>query len=85
MINFIYGPAIDRKSKKNILEKLSNVTFGYSLKRVGILEKTKTNWSITYQRTLLGTNETFKINCALINNRCKVYIDDNAWNTLFNP
>lgn len=85
MLDFIYGPAIDGKSKKNLLEKLSNATFGYSLKRAGVREKNKTNWSITYQRTLLGSNETFKIDCALINSTCKVYIDEKVWNTLFNP
>ena len=83
MIIFIYGPAIDGKSKNSIIDKLSNATFGYSLKRVGVKEKNKTNWSLTYQRTILGTNETFKIDCALINKTCKLYIDDKVWNTLF--
>jgi len=84
-MNFIYGPAIDGKSKNSITDKLSNATFGYSLKRVGVKEKNKTNWSLTYQRTILGTNETFKIDCALINKKCKVYIDDRVWNTIFLP
>jgi hypothetical protein len=83
MTNFLYGPNIDGKDKNTIEECLSNASFGYSLKRVGIKEKNKTSWSLTYQRTILGTNETFKIDCALINNTCRIYIDDKAWQTIF--
>jgi len=83
MINFLYGPNIDGKDKKSLEESLSNANFGYSLKRVGIKEKNKTSWSLTYQRTILGTNETFKIDCALINDTFRIYIDDKAWQTIF--
>ena len=83
MNDFLYGPLISNISKSNFLNKLSNASFGYSLMRVGIINKTKTSWSLTYQRTLTGTNETFKIDCALINNKCKVYIDDKAWKIIF--
>ena len=81
--NFIYGPAIDGKSKNSIEEKLSDASFGYSLKKVGIKQKTNTSWSLTYQRKILGTNETFKIECALVNDTCKIYMDEKAWNTIF--
>jgi hypothetical protein len=83
MTNFLYGPNIDGKDKKSLEESLSNANFGFSLKRVGIKEKNKTSWSLTYQRTILGTNETFKIDCALINDTCRIYIDDKAWQTIF--
>jgi len=83
MTNFLSGPNIDGKDKKSLEESLSNANFGYSLKRVGIKEKNKTSWSLTYQRTILGTNETFKIDCALINDTCRIYIDDKAWQTIF--
>lgn len=83
MTNFLYGPNIHGKDKNTIEESLSNASFGYSLKRVGIKEKNKTSWSLTYQRTILGTNETFKIDCALINDTCRIYIDDKAWQTIF--
>ena len=83
MTNFLYGPNIDGKDKKSLEESLSNANFGYSLKRVGIKEKNNTSWSLTYQRTILGTNETFKIDCALINDTCRIYIDDKAWQTIF--
>ncbi len=85
MYDFLYGPAISDNSKTILINKLSNASFGYSMKRVGIREKSKTSWSLTYQRTILGTNETFKIDCALINDKCKLYIDDKVWNTLFKP
>lgn len=83
MTNFLYGPNIEGKDKNTIEESLSNASFGYSLKCVGINEKNKTSWSLTYQRTILGTNETFKIDCALINDTCRIYIDDKAWQTIF--
>jgi hypothetical protein len=83
MTNFLYGPNIDGKDKKSLEESLSNANFGYSLKRVGVKEKNKTSWSLTYQRTILGTNETFKIECALIKDTCRVYIDEKAWQTIF--
>ena len=82
MVPFFYGSSLNNKSK--LEESLSNASFGYSLKRVGIKEKNKSNWSLTYQRTILGTNETFKIDCALINDTCRIYIDEKAWKTLFN-
>ena len=83
MTNFLYGPTIDGKDITALEESLSNASFGYSLKRVGVKEKNKTSWSLTYQRTILGTNETFKIDCALINDTCRIYIDDKAWQTIF--
>jgi hypothetical protein len=83
MTNFLYGPNIDGKDKNSLEDRLSNANFGYSLKRVGLKEKSKTNWSLTYQRTILGTTETFKIDCALIKDTCRIYIDEKAWNTLF--
>ena len=82
MVPFFYGSSLNNKSKFE--KRLSNASFGYSLKRVGIKEKNKTNWSLSYQRTILGTNETFKIDCALINDTCRIYIDEKAWNILFN-
>ena len=83
MANFLYGPKIDGKDKNTIEESLANASFGYSLKRVGVKEKNKTSWSLTYQRTILGTNETFKIDCAVINDTCRIYIDEKAWQTIF--
>jgi hypothetical protein len=81
MTAFFYGSS-DR-TKQNLEDRLSNANFGYSLKRVGVKEKNKTSWSLTYQRTILGTNETFKIDCALINDTCRVFLDKKAWQIIF--
>ena len=83
MTKFLYGPTIEGKDKNTIEERLTNANFGYSLKRVGVKVKNKTSWSLTYHRTILGTNETFKIECALINDTCRVYLDEKAWETNF--
>jgi hypothetical protein len=81
MTTFFYGSS-DR-TRQNLEVRLSNANFGYSLKRVGVKEKNKTSWSLTYQRTILGTNETFKIDCALINDTCRVFLDKKAWQIVF--
>ena len=81
MTTFFYGSS-DR-TRENLEDRLSNANFGYSLKRVGVKEKNKTSWSLTYQRTILGTNETFKIDCALINDTCRVFLDKKAWQIIF--
>ena len=83
MSQFLYGPEINGLSKTKIVEKLSNLNFGYSLKRDGIIEKSKTNWSLTYLRTIAGTNENFKIECSLVNDTCKLYLDKKNWTTIF--
>lgn len=80
---FLYGPLLSIKDKLSVEQKLSNVNFGYLLKRVGIKEINKTRWSLTYQRTILGTNENFKIECALINDTCKMFIDNKTWSLIF--
>ena len=83
MTNFLYGTNIDGKDITALEESLSNTSFVFSLKRVGVKEKNKTSCSLTYQRTILRTNETFKIDCALINDTCRIYIDEKAWQTIF--
>lgn len=81
MTAFFYG--YSDRTKQNLEDRLSNANFGYSLKRVGIKEKNKTSWSLTYQRMILGTNETFKIDCALINDTCRIFLDKKAWKIIF--
>lgn len=82
MVPFFYGPYLNN-SKTDLINKLSNADFGYSLKRVGTKETNKNKWSMTYQRTIMGTNENFKIDCALVNDTCRIYLDQNQWNILF--
>ncbi len=81
MTAFFYGSS--DQTKQNLEDRLSNANFGYSLKRVGVKEKNKTSWSLTYQRTIIGTNETFKIDCALINDTCRIFLDKKAWQIIF--
>jgi hypothetical protein len=81
MPTFFYG--FSDRTRQNLENRLSNANFGYSLKRVGVKEINKTSWSLTYQRTILGTNETFKIDCALINDTCRVFLDKKAWQIIF--
>lgn len=82
MAPFFYGSFSDN-NKNNFVNKLGEVDFGYALKRVGVKETEKNKWSLTYQRTIMGTNENFKIDCALVNDTCRVFIDQKQWNKLF--
>lgn len=84
MAAFLYGPAVEKKKRAAVVQALSDASFGYSMKRVGVRGIDKTHWSLTYQRTVLGTNETFKIECALVDDTCRIYIDKKAWQTIFN-
>jgi hypothetical protein len=83
MTPFFYGPLLDSLGDQLFTKKLSDAEFGYTLKRVGVKEPTKNNWSLTYQRTILGTNENFKIDCAFVNNICKIYINVRRWDEIF--
>ena len=82
MEHFFYGPLKNQKNKE-LINKFSSSDFGYSLKRVGVNEISKNKWSLTYQRTIMGTNENFKIECALINDTCRIYIDQRQMNSIF--
>jgi hypothetical protein len=82
MAPFFYGSFSDN-NKNNFVNKLGEVDFGYTLKRVGVKEIEKNKWSLTYQRTIMGTNENFKIECALINDTCRVYLDEKQWSKIF--
>ncbi len=80
---FIYGPYINKVDNQKLVSLLSGADFGYSMKRVGIKETDKNKWSLTYQRTIMGTNENFKIDCAIVNDTCRVFIDQKVWNKIF--
>ena len=83
MTPFLYGPYINMIDSQKLVSLLGSVDFGYSMKRVGVKETAKNKWSLTYQRTILGTNENFKIDCALVNDTCRVFIDRKVWNKIF--
>ena len=83
MATFFYGPMKQELGQKKLVAALADVDFGYALKRVGIKEGAAKNWSLTYQRTILGTQENFKIEAALLNDTCRVYLDREKWALLF--
>ena len=65
------------------IEKIENAAFGYQMKRAGVKNISEKEWSLTYSRTIMGTQETFKINCDLTNDKCRVYFDNKKWNEVF--
>jgi hypothetical protein len=83
MATFFYGPMKQELGEEDLADALAEVDFGYALKRVGIKEVDAKNWSLTYQRTILGTQENFKIEAALFNDTCRVYLDEKKWGLLF--
>jgi hypothetical protein len=83
MATFFYGPMKQELGQKQLAASLADVDFGYALKRVGIKEGASKNWSLTYQRTIFGTQENFKIEAALLNDTCRVYLDKEKWALLF--
>ncbi len=83
MVPFFYGPLVTKMKRTEFISQLSEHDFGYSMKRVGVKEISSENWSLNYQRTILGTNTNFKIKCALVNDTCRVYLDDKAWKEIF--
>jgi len=83
MAPFFYGPYVNSLKRSSFIEQLSNQDFGYTMKRAGVKEESKEHWSLTYQRTIMGTNSNFKIKCALVNDTCRVYLDEKAWKEIF--
>jgi len=83
MTPFFYGPLPQKIGQKTLIIKLAEQDFGYSLRRVGIKEESEKHWSLTYQRTILGTQENFKIQCTLINDSCRIFLDESLWKILF--
>ncbi len=86
MIRFyglFFGPFPEQYSVSKFRSMLSEVDFGYKMERVGIRQYSPSKWSITFQRTLLGTDENFKIDCELIRDTCRVYLDRRTWGILF--
>jgi hypothetical protein len=84
MVPFFTGPVIARRSASEIASMLADLPFGYSMTRAGIREiQPKQSWSLTYTRTILGTQETFKIDCVLQNDTCRVLLDEKNKSAIF--
>ena len=84
MLPFLYGPSIDGKSKEVVMDLLDQAPFGYQMKRVGIrIIQPQRFWKLRFERILLGTKETFDIECRLVDGVCKLYLDSASWKTIF--
>jgi hypothetical protein len=84
MAKFFTGPAKEQYSKPLFINYLSEAPFGYTFKRAGIKETEKgKRWNLTYQRTWLGTSETFKITCVLVKDTCRIYLNETAKDLIF--
>ena len=84
MIPFFTGPLVTGKSAGELVNVLADAPFGYSMKRSGIREiEPKQSWSLTYSRTILGTQETFKIDCVLVRDTCRVVLDEKSKTLIF--
>jgi len=84
MVPFFTGPLVTQKSAGDITTMLADAPFGYAMKRSGIREiESKQRWSLTYSRTILGTQETFKIDCVLERDTCRVVLDEKSKTAIF--
>lgn len=84
MVPFFTGELRASSSQSAFVELLANAPFGYSMKRAGIREVKKgEEWSLTYQRTIIGTQETFKVDCVLEHDTCRVMLDTNSFKAIF--
>lgn len=84
MLPFLFGPEVEGKSNELVMNLLDKAPFGYQMKRVGIriIEPQKV-WTLRFERILLGTKETFDIECRLVDGVCKLYLDSESWNRIF--
>lgn len=84
IVPFFTGELRASRSQSAFVELLANAPFGYSMKRAGIREVKKgEEWSLTYQRTILGTQEIFKIDCVLERDTCRVVLDEKSKTAIF--
>ena len=84
MVPFFTGPIVEAQTSSELEELLSDAPFGYSMKRSGIRETASNQrWSLTYTRTILGTQETFKIDCVLERDTCRLVLDDKSIKAIF--
>ena len=84
MVPYFTGPIVAGKTTTDVVAMLADAPFGYSMKRSGIREiEPKQSWSLTYSRTILGTQETFKIDCVLVRDTCRVVLDEKSKTLIF--
>ncbi len=83
MLPYLCGPAVDNLNVQQKIKKLEDAPFGYQMKRAGVKEISKSEWSLTYSRTILGTQDNFKIRCLLKQEKCCLYLDEKGWRVIF--
>jgi hypothetical protein len=81
MMPFFYGPLCNDKA--SLEKRISDEDFGYDLSMVGAKQINSSEWSITYQKIIYGTKKNFKINCKLINDTCRIYLDETIYKKIF--
>lgn len=85
MVPFIYTPAeIKNKKPSQLVKEIEKMNFGYSFKRTGIRENPKGTWKISYQRTVLGTQELFTVQCSIIKDTCRLILNPKERQNIFN-
>jgi hypothetical protein len=81
---FFYGPEVDRLGRAGVARMLEERETVSGTRRAGVrVIEEGTKWSLTYDRTLVGTTRTFRVNCALVGDTCRMYLDAAAWSNLF--
>jgi len=87
MLPFLYSPSELKKiGKATALKQIEKMNFGYEMKRVGIKEEIKgQRWKLTYQRILLGTSETFTIECSNKHDTTRLLMNSTFSPVLFYP
>jgi len=81
MMPFFYGPLCNNKVA--LEKRISDEDFGYDLAMVGSKQINSAEWSITYQKIIYGTKRNFKVNCKLINDTCRIYLDEITYKKIF--
>jgi hypothetical protein len=84
MAPFFTGPVKQGLSQAAFEAYLGESPFGYTMKRSGIKQNEKgKKWALTYQRTWLGTTESFKIDCILERDTCRIVLTEAAAKLIF--
>ena len=87
MLPFLYEPSeLQRIGKSKALTSIENMNFGYEFRRVGIKEEKKNQlWTITYQRVLFGSSETFRVRCRNVDDSTRLLMNSTQRKLVFYP
>ncbi|MFZ9760569.1 MAG: hypothetical protein ACO323_06795 [Candidatus Kapaibacteriota bacterium] len=87
MLPFLYEPSeLQRIGKNKALTSIENMNFGYEFRRVGIKEEKKNQlWTITYQRVLFGSSETFRVRCRNVDDSTRLLMNSTQRKLVFYP